>query len=459
MGLLDGMFGGLSSPFDDHGSQFIRGLLAQGINPMALQPFAQQPQGQPMNLGAPQGQSPFGALAAIDGQPPMPPPRPKGLLGASSEDDDEEDTPAPKAQTVQGAGTPPSATPMAGQSAQASGNPLQSIGDLIGGIYGKGGPGDGLIALGAGLMSKRRIGEGLSAGLDNMQRQQLIQGQTALQHQKLTQQQSALQGRMAYLKQLNPNMTPEALAATASNDTLFNEVVKRATPSEQYTQETDKDGNVWSINKMTGQRTLALKAEKDPNAQLVTVNGQQIWMKPGDATGTPVGPATTPGAVDQDTLAKERAKAQVKQETDATQKSVVAQTIMPHIDRAIAAYTELNKNNAIGPTQASGIWRGAQGVAGAKNEVLRQEYEAAAKELELAKAAISMKGQGAITDSERRILALTLPRLDAADGSVGLKTLQNWKMQHSKYLAAAPSAAGNNPNAGGPAVADPLGIR
>ena len=71
MGLLDGIFGGLQSPFDDQGSQFIRGLLAQGINPMALQPFAQQvqggqqPQGQPMNLGAPQGQSPFGALAAM----------------------------------------------------------------------------------------------------------------------------------------------------------------------------------------------------------------------------------------------------------------------------------------------------------------------------------------------------------------------------------------------------------
>lgn len=444
MGLLDmlGNVANMGGMFEDP-AQTVRGLLAQAQqqnqNPyVALAPMQQQPT-----------QLPHGLPPVANPDAPQPPPRPQGFLAQGG---GEEDKPAQQAQPMQGQGMP-------GMAAQASGSPLQSIGDLIGGIYGKGGPGDGLIALGAGLMSKRRIGEGLSAGLDNMQRQQLIQGQTALQHQKLTQQQSALQGRMAYLKQLNPNMTPEALAATASNDTLFNEVVKRATPSEQYTQETDKDGNVWSINKMTGQRTLALKAEKDPNAQLVTVNGQQIWMKPGDATGTPVGPATTPGAVDQDTLAKERAKAQVKQETDATQKSVVAQTIMPHIDRAIAAYTELNKNNAIGPTQASGIWRGAQGVAGAKNEVLRQEYEAAAKELELAKAAISMKGQGAITDSERRILALTLPRLDAADGSVGLKTLQNWKMQHSKYLAAAPSAAGNNPNAGGPAVADPLGIR
>jgi hypothetical protein len=47
MGILDGLFGGLSSPFEDQGSQLIRGLLAQGFNPMAAQPFApQQPQMQ-----------------------------------------------------------------------------------------------------------------------------------------------------------------------------------------------------------------------------------------------------------------------------------------------------------------------------------------------------------------------------------------------------------------------------
>lgn len=444
MGLLD-MFGGLSSPFNDNGSGFIRGLLAQGIDPMALNAFAQQAQGgqqgQPVNLGA-----------------PMPPPRPKGLLGAS-EDDGEEDVPAPKAQPVQAAGNPPmgqTPMPQSAPAAQSSGNPLSALGDMLGGIYGKGGPGDGLIALGTGLMSKRRIGEGLQAGLDNMQRQQLVQGQSQLQQQKLAQQQSALQGRMSYLKQLNPNMTPEALQATASNDTLFNEVVKRATPSEQFAQETDKEGNIWSVNKMTGQKTLALKSEKDPNPQLVTVNGQQVWATPGKNDFVQVGPSNAPGAVDQETLAKERAKEQVKQEREQHQKSEVAQTIMPHIDRAIAAYSELGKNNAIGPTQASGVWRGAQGMMGAKNEVLRQEYEAAAKELELAKAAISMKGQGSITDSERRILALTLPRLDAADAGTGLKTLQNWKMQHGKYMNAQPQAG---PSPSGPQVSDPLGIR
>lgn len=446
MGLFD-MIGGIPGAFDQ-APEFLRGLLAQ---------VQQQGQGNP-----------YGALAPLDGQPPqppqrprepmqigglapvanpdapMPPQRPQGLLASGGAD-----APSPQAQPMQGQGMP-------GSMPQGGGNPLQSIGDLIGGIYGKGGPGDGLIALGTGLMSKRRIGEGLQAGLDNMQRNQLVQGQAQLQQQKLAQQQAAYQGRMSYLKQNFPNMTPEALSVYAQNDKLFEGMAQRANPSEQYVQEKDDEGNIWSKNTMTGQKTLLLKADKEDKPQLVTVNGNQYWAKPGGPIGQPVGPVTTPGAVDQDTLAKERAKEQVKQERDAHQKAEVAQTIMPHIDRAIAAYTELGKNGAIGPTQASGVWRGAQGVFGAKNEVLRQEYEAAAKELELAKAAISMKGQGSITDRERRILALTLPRLDAADPNTGLRTLQNWKMQHGRAMQASPQ---NGPSPSGPQMADPLGIR
>lgn len=101
----------------------------------------------------------------------------------------------------------------------------------------------------------------------------------------------------------------------------------------------------------------------------------------------------------------------------------------PILDRAHRAYTNLAANNAIGPMQASEVWRTTQGVVGAKNEVLRQDYEAAAKELELLKAQIQMKGQGAITEGERRILQLTLPRLDAADASTGLETLRQLKLQ------------------------------
>jgi hypothetical protein len=101
----------------------------------------------------------------------------------------------------------------------------------------------------------------------------------------------------------------------------------------------------------------------------------------------------------------------------------------PILDRAQRAYYNLSQNNAVGPIQASEAWRKTQGVFGAKNEALRQDYEQAAKELELLQAQIKMKGQGTITDSERRILQLTLPRLDAADPKTGLETLRQLKLQ------------------------------
>lgn len=215
MGLLDGVFGGLSSPFDDNGSNFIRGLLAQGIDPMAIQAFAQQ-QGQP------------GQMAPVaNADAPRPPPRPAGLLANP-------DAPAPGAQMVQQPGIPPSATSsVAAPPAPAAGNALQSIGDLIGGIYGKGGPGDGLIALGAGLMSKRRIGEGLSAGLDNMQRQQLIQAQTGQANQKLAQAQAQLQSRIQAIKAKSPDMPDSNAAAVAANDSLFQAWAKQNIPGLQ----------------------------------------------------------------------------------------------------------------------------------------------------------------------------------------------------------------------------------
>lgn len=256
MGLLDGVFGGLSNPFDEQGSQFIRGLLAQGLNPFSANGFApQQPDPRAFNAlaqpNAPQppsapvqlGQKSYPMQEVENEDAPQPPPRPKGLLAGDAQS--------------------PSA-PVASPAPQSAGNPLQAFGDMIGGIYGKGGPGDGLIALGAGLMSKRRFGEGLQAGLDNMQRNQLVQGQAQLQQQKLQQQQAGLQGRMAYLKQNFPNLTPEALLVYAQNDKLFEGMANRANPSEQYAQEKDDEGNIWSVNKMTGQKTIALKAEADP---------------------------------------------------------------------------------------------------------------------------------------------------------------------------------------------------
>lgn len=82
------------------------------------------------------------------------------------------------------------------------------------------------------------------------------------------------------------------------------------------------------------------------------------------------------------------------------------------------------------------------------NEVLRQEYEAAAKDLELFQAQTKMKGQGAITESERKLLALTLPRLDAVDGATGLTTLRAMREELGRSLQAAQGSPLASPGTG-----------
>jgi len=148
-----------------------------------------------------------------------------------------------------------------------------------------------------------------------------------------------------------------------------------------------------------------------------------------DMTGIPPG-------VDADTYRKELAKKTVAQQSSATDRAAQARNVIPILDRAEQAYSALGQAGGIGPLNASTLNRTIGGALGANNEKLRQEYEAAAKDLELYKAQISMKGQGAITEGERRLLALTLPRLDAADPQTGLRTLRDLRGQFERAMSA-----------------------
>lgn len=58
-------------------------------------------------------------------------------------------------------------------------------------IYGNGGPGDALVALGAGLMTRRNVGEGLLQGLQTVQSQQALSNQRELMNARI----KALQAR------------------------------------------------------------------------------------------------------------------------------------------------------------------------------------------------------------------------------------------------------------------------
>lgn len=110
-------------------------------------------------------------------------------------------------------------------------------------------------------------------------------------------------------------------------------------------------------------------------------------------------------------------------------------TTLPILERAEKAYSALAKNKDIGPYLGSDFNRRIAAFANTDAEAHRQAYEQAAKELELAKAQISMKGQGSITEGERKILQMTLPRLDASRAETGLQTLRLMRQQMESAIS------------------------
>lgn len=74
-----------------------------------------------------------------------------------------------------------------------------------------------------------------------------------------------------------------------------------AKPQESYRQETDADGNVWSVNQLTGQRTVALKRDK-PEAAPQSVREYEYYR-------ANLPPGTQPMPYDAWSVAKARAAA------------------------------------------------------------------------------------------------------------------------------------------------------
>ncbi|MDB5604267.1 MAG: hypothetical protein JWP25_1167 [Bradyrhizobium sp.] len=86
--------------------------------------------------------------------------------------------------------------------------------------------------------------------------------------------QSAAPAAVAKVSGALGNVSPavmQALTSPYSNDATKKiaglVLAQQMTPKDVHTQETDKDGNVWDVNKLTGQRTVALQGEKSTPAQ------------------------------------------------------------------------------------------------------------------------------------------------------------------------------------------------
>ena len=320
---------------------------------------------------------------------------------------------------------------------------------------------DDLMGIAQGLMSVRGFGPAVAAGLkyaderrNSSAARDLASAKQASELFKLRQQLGNSDQLAQLAMQKNPGMTMDQARAAVGNQSYANELLKGfVPPTEQYRQETDDKGNVWKINTRTGERTVSLPAKDDkaPTVHSFTLaDGSKVdrvfnsqsgqWEAPGYGANPPVAQQddTTgiPPGVDADTYRKELAKKTVAQQSSATDRAAQARNVIPILDRAEQAYSALGQASGIGPLNASTLNRTIGGALGASNEKLRQEYEAAAKDLELYKAQISMKGQGAITEGERRLLALTLPRLDAADPQTGLRTLRDLRSQFERAMTA-----------------------
>lgn len=107
-----------------------------------------------------------------------------------------------------------------------------------------------------------------------------------------------------------------ALAAVQpGNGEALKELFKQALTGGTHTQETDKDGNIWDVDKQTGQRTLSLGA-KDDKFQHVTVKNpdgsesvQTFNTKTGEFSHAPAAPPPSKFSVDPELTGKDRLEA------------------------------------------------------------------------------------------------------------------------------------------------------
>lgn len=344
---------------------------------------------------------------------------------------------------------------------------------------------DMLMGLGAGLAGGKGWGDGLSKGLDGASRAAALSATSGLAQQKFAIEKrkadQALAGQNLTLKWLTTKGVSEAdataalAAAQGGRPELLQSYLTDFGPSKAPEGFRKVEGGAFepipggpadpNTKKATAQATAEGTTAGTPDTpQKMDVpqgdgTTRPTWVAPGQPNGMPIGAATPQAAVDQAKLAEERAKEQAKLEAGALKKGEVAQAMSPVLQRAHDAYEKLVKADAIGPTVGSAPMRQMQAFVHADSEKLRQEYETAAKDLELFQAQAKMKGQGAITESERRLLALTLPRLDGLDGQTGLTTLRAMRdtigrdignAQGSPIASPAMAAGGAQP-ASGPA--------
>lgn len=134
----------------------------------------------------------------------------------------------------------------------------------------------------------------------------------------------------------------------------------------------------------------------------------QQWVKPGQTQGDIVG---VPGP----------SKSQLKLQEQRDKEADAAANLLPVIERARNDYADAVKKNAVGPYSASGFNRGVANFFGTQGEGARQQYEKDLANVSALSTAALNKGQGAVSNFERKLYNARFPGLDSGTPEVGLK--------------------------------------
>jgi hypothetical protein len=157
------------------------------------------------------------------------------------------------------------------------------------------------------------------------------------------------------------------------------------------------------------------------------------------------------------TAATSAATARTAQAAAATTAAKSAQVILPALDEAEKYFRQAAAGGGVGPLVAGKIGRPLDAVSpswlpggGKANEIARQNFDKAIASVRMAKSAINLKGQGAVSNFERTLAAADLPTLDVADPSVAINAFKRIREQLGEALKRDREEGLNSPTPGTP---------
>jgi hypothetical protein len=192
---------------------------------------------------------------------PLPPRRPNDPTSFQAQADPQDiNAPPPGRPNSNVIGTQASGAPeVIAQKSLGLGDYLGKAANAIGSIYGAGGPGDALIALGLSNRTNGASVQALNAGILNRSRQ----AELALKQAEANDKIKAIAGNVALVRRLYPNLSDEEISSFARNPEMMKQIGQVAAPMEQWSAPyTDDQGNIAMRHLRTGETKILQSANE-----------------------------------------------------------------------------------------------------------------------------------------------------------------------------------------------------